>query len=215
MVRTESRPAPNANEIEMLNTHLILDVGGVLVMNNWEAILSEFALKIRQPENLLQGIVQEYFDCFMLGEHVDPGVFLARKQIKWLSPKDLIDFRTRVGESEHLNWELINNLLCLRGCEYSLLTNNHKDVQMVLHQKLGMPKFYRHLINSSQCGILKPDPRIYMYALAVLRTEPEKCIFVDDFADNVEAAMKVGMRGIVYYGINNFRKELSKSMRGR
>jgi len=198
----------------MSKVHLILDVGGVLVLNKWNEILSKLALRIKQPEYALQSVIQEYFNYLMLDENIGPDLFLAQKQINWFPPKDLIEFQARVEKSEYLNWELIDYLQHLRGCECSLLTNSYKDVKSVLHQKLGMPKFYRHLINSSECGILKPDPLIYLYALAILDAEPGKCIFVDDTEENIEGAVKIGMQGIIYDDLDIFKKRLSESLQG-
>lgn len=51
---------------------------------------------------------------------------------------------------------------------------------------------------SNEVSILKPDAAIFELAMELLNVLPEQCIFVDDIADNVAAAQKLGMAGIVH-----------------
>jgi len=51
---------------------------------------------------------------------------------------------------------------------------------------------------SCEIGLAKPDPTIYHYILKLCHVEPEESIFVDDFIDNIEAANRVGMHGILF-----------------
>jgi HAD superfamily hydrolase (TIGR01509 family) len=46
--------------------------------------------------------------------------------------------------------------------------------------------------------VKKPDPRIYRIALARLNMMPAETIFVDDMAENVDAARALGMRGVQF-----------------
>lgn len=51
---------------------------------------------------------------------------------------------------------------------------------------------------SNEVGLLKPDPAIFETALELLSVLPYQAIFVDDIAENVEAARALGMAGIVH-----------------
>ena len=51
---------------------------------------------------------------------------------------------------------------------------------------------------SNEVGLLKPDPAIFETALDLLGVLPQQAIFVDDIAENVEAARELGMAGIVH-----------------
>jgi epoxide hydrolase-like predicted phosphatase len=52
------------------------------------------------------------------------------------------------------------------------------------------------MVISSEVGIMKPDPRIFQYALEQLDVAPEEAVFVDDVIENVEAARQLGMQAI-------------------
>jgi FMN phosphatase YigB (HAD superfamily) len=49
---------------------------------------------------------------------------------------------------------------------------------------------------SSDVGARKPDPEIYLRSAEILGVAPEQCVFVDDRADNVSGATRLGMTGV-------------------
>lgn len=51
---------------------------------------------------------------------------------------------------------------------------------------------------SNEVGLLKPDPAIFETALELLAVTPQQAIFIDDIAENVEAARTLGIAGIVH-----------------
>lgn len=51
---------------------------------------------------------------------------------------------------------------------------------------------------SNEVGMRKPSPEIYREAARRLDLDPGACVFVDDLRANVEAAERVGMRGILH-----------------
>ena len=63
-------------------------------------------------------------------------------------------------------------------------------------------------ISSAQVGVRKPDRRIFDAALLRFRAAPEEAVFVDDFAENVEAARAMGMRAILFDSPTQTRRDL-------
>ena len=55
---------------------------------------------------------------------------------------------------------------------------------------------------------LKPDPEIYETLLKKYALDPAECVFIDDRAENIETARKLGMKGIVFTDYETGRKEL-------
>lgn len=53
---------------------------------------------------------------------------------------------------------------------------------------------------SSSVHLAKPEPAIYQLLLSKYNLNACECIFVDDRKDNVDAAISLGMSGIVYPG---------------
>jgi putative hydrolase of the HAD superfamily len=48
---------------------------------------------------------------------------------------------------------------------------------------------------SAELGVPKPDRRMYRTASDALGLDPERCVFVDDHAGNVQAALDLGYGG--------------------
>jgi len=70
-------------------------------------------------------------------------------------------------------------------------------------------EFHGHVL-SYQVGYLKPDPEIYLLALEKAGCEPSQSLFVDDLPENVQAARKLGIQGVVFRGEEDLRLELSE-----
>ena len=60
--------------------------------------------------------------------------------------------------------------------------------------------FEARIFLSYRLGVMKPDQRFYAHILERLALPASSCVFVDDKEENVEAARRAGMRGIVYNG---------------
>jgi len=60
---------------------------------------------------------------------------------------------------------------------------------------LKIRKYFRCIIISAYEGIDKPNKEIYYSGVKKLDCEFEECIFIDDKAENVETAEKLGMKG--------------------
>jgi putative hydrolase of the HAD superfamily len=63
-------------------------------------------------------------------------------------------------------------------------------------RSMGLGDLADHVVNSARVGLAKPDPRIYRLAAELAGTPPERCLFVDDSEENVEAAAALGMRTV-------------------
>jgi len=61
-----------------------------------------------------------------------------------------------------------------------------------------LEQLFDHILISGAIGMRKPDAEIYLHAAAVARAEASACVFIDDFAVNVEGAEAVGMTGILH-----------------
>ena len=52
------------------------------------------------------------------------------------------------------------------------------------------------VVVSCDTGLIKPEEAIYQHLCDRFSITPESCVFVDDMAENIEAAQKFGMQGI-------------------
>lgn len=57
---------------------------------------------------------------------------------------------------------------------------------------------------------MKPDAKIYLDCLKKLNLKPEECVHIDDREDYVEAANKIGIKGIHYTGYDELVNSLKE-----
>jgi putative hydrolase of the HAD superfamily len=55
---------------------------------------------------------------------------------------------------------------------------------------------FEQVIESSQLGWRKPDPRIYRHACELIGVPPERCVYLDDLGINLKPARALGMRTV-------------------
>ncbi|WP_338699546.1 HAD-IA family hydrolase [Streptomyces sp. Q6] len=75
-----------------------------------------------------------------------------------------------------------------------LVSNATVDLEDDL-ARLGLTDLADDVVSSARVGLAKPDARIYELAAARAGVRPDRCLFVDDSTENVEAATALGMRG--------------------
>ncbi|MER5752154.1 HAD-IA family hydrolase [Streptomyces sp. NPDC002088] len=76
-----------------------------------------------------------------------------------------------------------------------LVTNATLGLEADL-DSLGLTDLADHVVSSARVGLAKPDPRIYELAAARAGVRLDRCLFVDDTEENVEAAAALGMRTV-------------------
>ena len=104
----------------------------------------------------------------------------------------------------------MREMLCqLSAANYQLygLTNWSMETFPEAREHFGILQMIDRYVVSGAEGLVKPDPRLFQVLLDRYSLKAEECIFVDDNPDNVAAARKMGMRGIVFTNAENLRKE--------
>ena len=103
--------------------------------------------------------------------------------------------------------ELINELR-VKGYELYGLTNWSMETFPEARQHFGILQLIDRYVVRGAERLVKPDPRLFQVLLDRYSLKAEECIFVDDNPDNVAAACKMGMEGIVFHGAEDLRKKL-------
>jgi putative hydrolase of the HAD superfamily len=82
------------------------------------------------------------------------------------------------------------------GYRTALLTNISRSGEALWRSLLPVDELFDVVVDSSQVGMRKPDPAIFLLTCERLRLAPSDCLFVDDLRCNVEAAAELGMTTI-------------------
>jgi len=83
------------------------------------------------------------------------------------------------------------------GVRVGLLSNNYPVVSNHLRADPGLIRLYRPVF-SNEIGVKKPDPRSFAALEAAMDVSPARVAFVDDVAENIEAAEACGFHGLLY-----------------
>jgi putative hydrolase of the HAD superfamily len=86
---------------------------------------------------------------------------------------------------------------CRRKARVALISNATSRLRRDLDH-LGLLQLLDCVINSSEVGAYKPDPRIFSAALDAMGVEARAVFFTDDNAQHVSAAASLGMVGHVF-----------------
>lgn len=96
------------------------------------------------------------------------------------------------------------------GYKIYLLSNANRNLHTYFNRIPGTEYFDGKLISADH-NLLKPQPDIYRKLFETFELVPEECLFVDDVAANVEAAIFCGMDGIIFRDdAKLLRKEMKK-----
>jgi len=84
------------------------------------------------------------------------------------------------------------------GHRLAMITNNVVEFREFWRTMLPLDELFDVVIDSSEVGMRKPDPRIFRLALESLGgIDPARSVFLDDYPGNVVAAEAVGMHAIL------------------
>lgn len=195
--------------------NVIFDVGNVLVDFCWRELMDNLGLS-----KDLQG----RFETTVFGSHwwgeLDRGVMdedevlnLLREDNREYSKEfDLIWFnRDKLVKPYDYSLPMMDALKA-KGLKLYLLSNYPKRL-FQLHTDSGCFPFIDRVDGKVVSGfikLVKPDKEIYEYLLNKYALKAEECVFLDDRKENIEAARRLGIKGIVFEGYEQAQGELEQ-----
>jgi len=99
------------------------------------------------------------------------------------------------------------------GLRVACLSNGSHEWTLQVINEHGLEHVFEEVILSSDLGIVKPDPEIYLRALRKLGVQPSQAIFVDDRKANAAAAEALGIRSFVFTDTPTFIEDFEKATR--
>ncbi|WP_300765958.1 HAD family phosphatase [uncultured Bifidobacterium sp.] len=195
-------------------TDIVFDFCGVLV--DWRP---ERALEGQYP----QGVIDMFFDS------ADPYGFDHYDRLSdlgWSDERVLEDYEAHHGPAvawvfrtyfEHRDRAIVGMIpgmadvlrdLARQGLRLWGLTNFTTEFVDVARHVCPELSLLRGVVVSSQESVAKPDPEIYRRAQERYALDPDRTVFIDDRAENVDAARSVGWWGIEFAGVEDLRSRL-------
>ena len=98
-----------------------------------------------------------------------------------------------------VQWPIVHRVRRLRddGMRLALLTNNIKEFGDGWRTSFPVDELFGVVIDSSDVGLRKPDPRIYELTCEHVGVAPAGAVFLDDNDEHVAAAAGLGMETVL------------------
>ncbi|GAA0616394.1 HAD-IA family hydrolase [Sporichthya brevicatena] len=204
----------HAASVERRIAAVVFDLGGVLTPPVFGP-LDELNDSLGLPE----GTLRSFFRGDEVFAQVERGEVSFRDFLKSVGTRvqaahglrlDLRALAAAVEAPGHLEPAMVDLVRRLHGdgLRLGLLTNNAKE--SVVWRETLPRECFDVVVDSSEVGLRKPDPRIYALALERLGLPADQVLYVDDFAENLPPAADLGMRTWSFDG----RDRLDAFLRG-
>jgi putative hydrolase of the HAD superfamily len=97
-----------------------------------------------------------------------------------------------------IHWPVVHRIRELKrdGFALALLTNNVKEFGDSWRSSFPVEDLFDIVVDSSEVGMRKPDPRIYLHTCERCGFDPEASVFLDDNRDNVAASRALGIETV-------------------
>lgn len=187
--------------VGVTGTCVILDIGGVLEITPKTGWVERWEERLALPP----GTVHERMsDVWRAGSVGSISERMVHEQVAARLRLDAPQVEAFMADlwAEYLgapNEELIAYVRGLRGsCRLGILSNSFVGARERETALYRFDELVEQIVYSHEIGIEKPDPRAFEAACAGLEVRPESCLFIDDYAVNVEAAQAAGMQAHLF-----------------
>ena len=196
---------------------ILFDLGKVLVRFDWDIALSRLAPYLSgDMATLLTRDKQAFKRLFH-----EPGAALESGEIDFDEFHRIMSDRLaiRIEKTEfHRIWcdifELDEDMASL-GEELSkdyrtwLVSNTSEAHYQWIINKFPRVLFYRDAALSFDLRVMKPSGKYYSLLIEKFGIDPARSVFIDDIQENVDGAIRAGMKGIVFRGRDRLVAELA------
>ncbi|MGC1463167.1 MAG: HAD-IA family hydrolase [Terracidiphilus sp.] len=192
---------------------ILFDVGGVLLTNGWDT--HERALAVEHfhlDSATVEAGHHEAYPAWERGAisvdaYLDATVFTEPRSF---SHEDFFAFM--IAQSKILPDGALGTLKQLAAsnqCMLGALNNEARETNKYRFETFGLFQSFKVALSSCYLGLRKPDPAIYQAALDILGRPADRILFIDDRPENVDGAVKAGMKAIRFEGEDRLRKQLA------
>lgn len=200
---TPSAPRPARRRFDAV----VFDFSGVVVSSAFDAIADTVAgAGSREAAlTLLLGPYDE--DTDHLWHRVERGEVPISEWIGWVGGAAeeaglTIDWAAFAGMLGKL---VVNEVVVARarslrvdGYRTALCTNNVREGSSGWRERIPLEDLFDAVVDSSEVGMRKPDPRIYLHTLDLLGVaDPGRSVFLDDHPGNIAGAERAGLVGLL------------------
>ena len=206
------RPAAGRSAGGGTVTAVAFDMGGVLTHTALGGV-ERYAAELGLPA----GSLSAYFRGHDRMARLEIGEITARDffkavcadaETRYGCPVDIRRLAAAAEEGQALNPVMIDLVRSVhRTCTTALVTNNVAGASW----RATFPfELFDVVLDSSEAGVRKPDPRFYEELLRRLDRPADTVAFVDDFGENLTPATARGFHTVLFTGFDACRRALAE-----
>ena len=187
---------------------VLFDYGGVFTPSPFHAVADYGAKLGVAPDVLVETVFGSYADDtdhpwhrlergeLVLADAMDEIAALGRARGFHANPIEF--FLAMGGSGIHDVVVACARELRAEGLVTALVTNNAAEFREHWRKTLPLDELFDVVVDSSEEGVRKPDPRIFERTLERLgHVDPARTAFLDDHPGNIAAAARLGIRGVL------------------
>jgi HAD superfamily hydrolase (TIGR01509 family) len=190
---------------------ILFDLGNVLVQIDYPAFLRTLGFDHRMTKSELFHLLEDEARDFEMGKSSTAeflGVINARLGKSYTFEQFRKAWAAILPSAVPGSQELLERL----SGKYRLMmlsNTNELHFQQTVEMLPTLQRFEKFFL-SYKIGVLKPDRAIYEYVLTHVDVPAQRILFIDDLEQNVAGAESVGIKGIVFRGIEPLLSELEQ-----
>jgi len=108
--------------------------------------------------------------------------------------------------------KLLKLIPLLQPAKVALFTNSigYMAVHVLHARRVPTKKLFNKMFFSNTMHLAKPDAGGYHYVIKHLKVKPDQALMVDDRPENIRAAKKAGLQGLLYKNAAQFQRDIKK-----
>jgi putative hydrolase of the HAD superfamily len=201
---------------------IFFDFGGVIIkppnykwINRWKKQLGisqhpEIVEMLENPND--SKLVQD----ICLGKIPEDHLWTLMTK-KWrINPTLLSHIRRKMLSKRQLNQHILAFMNEVASdFTTAILSNAGDQSRQLMEGTFKLHHIVDEIIISAEEGVIKPDPRIFEIAMARMNAEPETSLLLDDFEENVLAAIEFGMKAVHFTDTQQAIDEVRALLNGK
>jgi len=187
--------------VDMAIRAVVFDIGGVLEITPDLGVAGMWESRLGLAPGELNERMREAWRGGSIGTISEDQVHQAIAERLGFDARQVAEFMGDIWR-EYLgtaNAELIDYARALRPrYRTGILSNSFVGAREREQAAYGFEDLVDEIVYSHECGMSKPDARIYALACERLHVEPTEMVFVDDSGPCVAGACEAGINGVLY-----------------
>lgn len=189
----------------------IFDFFGVLVDWGSEYVLPQWAEAAGVSVDVYKRETRADFEACERGA-ISMGELWERNGRKYGISPEIVEriLREQFVKRAKLNQAVVDIIGNIKKHGKVYLLSNQWPVHALICREKGWFDLFDGVFLSFELGARKPEKEAFLAVLKKIKAQPSECILIDDKGQNVDGAVAVGMRGILFKDSGQLQRELEK-----